>query len=431
MLKRLLKPELLITLLILVSVVLVLWHRVGMDRWYIIEPSVHTELHARADSLEGGNSIATLQRTDSSALLHFELNLEYPYPFAGLQFFLGDGQTQGVDLSQYDSLFFYIRAVNQNTLRIYLRGWDSAFSKLEDPVSLKFNELEYAPKKEGYPARFVPSELRVASWWVAQRVIDPHKARVDLSNIPLIEIQTGTDAPLGKGSIEVMKIAFKGKLISAESLYLAILTVWVGAFLGWLLFRTVHLSQTIRKNLKRQAELEGVNSVLKIQSEGFEKMAKEDPLTGCLNRFGFRNILHEATTRIKNSRKPLSLILFDIDHFKHINDTYGHSTGDMALVNIATVVRARVRHSDHLVRWGGEEFIILCPETTLNNAERLADNLRRQLEDCALIPQATITCSFGVTSMRPNEEVESAFDRVDKALYQSKATGRNKVTVIK
>lgn len=429
--KHVVKLEVLILALIVLSVALYFWHHVGMDRWYVLEPAQYANINARTDSLEGGYSVASLERTDSSAILHYELNVGYPYPFVGLQFFLGDGQTRGEDFSQYDSLFFYIRTKNQNTLRIYLRGWDSAFSTLSDPVSLKFNELEYTPHDEGYPARFVPNELRVASWWVAQRGINAHKARIDLSNIPLIEIQTGTDAQPGSGDIEVMRIAFKGKLISAERLYLLILGVWVGTFLLFLALRFWKMSVEMRANQTRQAELERLNKMLEIRSKDFEKQAKEDPLTGCINRTGFRNILHRETQRLRETGEPLSLIMFDIDHFKSINDTYGHPVGDTALVNITSIVRSRIRTSDALVRWGGEEFVILCPETSLANAEHLAGNLRHQLEDCAIIPQRTVTCSFGVTTMGVIEEADQAFERVDKALYEAKATGRNKVCVLK
>lgn len=431
MLKKLLKLEILIVILIVLSGALVFWQYTGMERWYILEPSRYENIVARADSLEGGYSKATLERTDSSVILHYELNVGYPYPFAGLQFFLGDGKTQGEDFSKYDSLFFYIRAKKQQTVRIYLRGWDSAFSNLADPVSLKFNELEYAPRLEGFPARFVPSELRVASWWVAQREINAHKARIDISNIPLIEIQTGTDAQPGAGTIEVQRIAFKGKWISAENLYLIIIFTWMATFLGLLLQRFWRISAQMRENQKRQTELERLNSVLEIRSKDFEKMAKEDPLTGCLNRTGFRNTLFRETQRLREFGEPLSLIMFDIDHFKSINDTYGHPVGDVALVKIAALVRSRVRTSDALVRWGGEEFVILCPDTTLLNAEHLAENLRRQLAESPLIPERSITCSFGVTEMGINEEVDQVFERADKALYRSKSTGRNRVSVFK
>lgn len=428
---KVLKLEVLITLLIVLSGALVVWQHVGMDRWYILEPSEYPFISARTDTLEGGNSTAHLERTDSSVILHYELNVGYPYPFTGLQFFLGDGKTQGADFSGYDSLFFYIRVKNQNTVRLYLRGWDSSFSDLNDPVSLKFNELEYSPRQEGYPARFVPSELRVASWWVAQRGINAHKARIDISNIPLIEVQTGTEAQPGRGSMEVLRIAFKGKLISAERLYLIILLVWMAAFLAILLQRMWRLSAQMRENQKRQTELERLNSVLEIRSKDFEKMAKEDPLTGCLNRTGFRNTLFRETQKLRESGQSLSVIMFDIDHFKTINDTYGHPTGDSTLVQIANMVRSRIRTTDALVRWGGEEFVILCSDTSLINAEHLAENLRIQIAETPMIPGHPVSCSFGVTEMGVHEEVEQVFDRVDKALYRSKSNGRNRVSVFK
>lgn len=231
--------------------------------------------------------------------------------------------------------------------------------------------------------------------------------------------------------MEVLRIAFKGKLISAERLYLIILLVWMAAFLAILLQRMWRLSAQMRENQKRQTELERLNSVLEIRSKDFEKMAKEDPLTGCLNRTGFRNTLFRETQKLRESGQSLSVIMFDIDHFKTINDTYGHPTGDSTLVQIANMVRSRIRTTDALVRWGGEEFVILCSDTSLINAEHLAENLRIQIAETPMIPGHPVSCSFGVTEMGVHEEVEQVFDRVDKALYRSKSNGRNRVSVFK
>ena len=116
------------------------------------------------------------------------------------------------------------------------------------------------------------------------------------------------------------------------------------------------------------------------------------------------------------------------DFFKKINDTWGHSVGDEVLVNLSKLIRSRIRTTDALVRWGGEEFVILCSDTPLQNAQFLAEKLRVNVENTQLISQQQITCSFGVAEMLPHEDPKIVFEHLDKALYSSKRGGRNSVT---
>ena len=133
--------------------------------------------------------------------------------------------------------------------------------------------------------------------------------------------------------------------------------------------------------------------------------------------------------KLSRTGNPVSFMIFDIDHFKEVNDTYGHLVGDEVLVNLAKLVQSMIRNTDSLVRWGGEEFVILSDETSIQNAAFLAEKLRKAIESTALISQQQVTCSFGVTEMVPGEDPKSLIARADKALYTSKEGGRNRVTV--
>ena len=113
---------------------------------------------------------------------------------------------------------------------------------------------------------------------------------------------------------------------------------------------------------------------------------------------------------------------------KRVNDTFGHSVGDEVLVNLSKLVQSRIRNTDALVRWGGEEFVVLCSDTPLQNAQFLAEKLRQNIENTELISQRKVTCSFGVAEMIPGEDSKKLFERADKALYASKQGGRNRVT---
>jgi len=123
----------------------------------------------------------------------------------------------------------------------------------------------------------------------------------------------------------------------------------------------------------------------------------------------------------------LSVIMFDIDHFKLVNDTFGHDVGDRVLVNIAHLVENMIRDIDSFARWGGEEFIILTPNNDIDGATLLAERIRRTIELNDFTPVKTLTSSFGVIQYNKNEEKTSFFKRVDEALYAAKYQGRNRV----
>ncbi len=420
--------NLLIGFLLSVTVIAFLWYRYGMDDIYTISPATYPYIIAQTDSVDGGASVIDVSRTDSSIVMDYELREGYPYPYVGLQIYLGDGKNHGKDLSHYDSIYIWVKPRGEGSVRIYLRGWDDSISKLGDQTTLKFNELEFFPLEESYPAVFVPQEFRVAGWWVSQNNINAHRARVDLSNIPLIEIQTGTSAPLGYGTLEIMGITFKGKIIDAEALMFGIIVLWFVSFFFYLLLRLRDYSIQRNVERKRREELERNLVVLEVEKSDYEKASKEDALTGCLNRAGFTSVLTQEQERLNSGGCALSFIMLDIDFFKKVNDTWGHSVGDEVLVNLSKLIRSRIRTTDALVRWGGEEFVILCGDTPLQNAQFLAEKLRTNVENTQLIAQQQITCSFGVAEMMPHEDTKSVFERLDKALYSSKRSGRNSVT---
>ena len=137
--------------------------------------------------------------------------------------------------------------------------------------------------------------------------------------------------------------------------------------------------------------------------------------------------MREQENLSKNGR-PVSFVMLDIDHFKHINDTYGHQVGDEVLVNLTKLIQGKIRNTDALVRWGGEEFVVLCGDTPIQNAQFLAEKLRIAIENTVLIKQQQVTCSFGIAEMIPDEDPKRLFERADKALYASKEGGRNRVT---
>lgn len=155
-----------------------------------------------------------------------------------------------------------------------------------------------------------------------------------------------------------------------------------------------------------------------------EHQATRDPLTGVHNRRAFDVAIGQAIGRAGGGGATFSLLVLDVDHFKAVNDRYGHDTGDVILRDLAECVGHSLRSTDMLARWGGEEFTILLEETRLDGAASFAERLRRRIATTPF-QGLSITVSLGITEYRPGDDLEAMFSRADEALYRVKAGGRN------
>ena len=156
-----------------------------------------------------------------------------------------------------------------------------------------------------------------------------------------------------------------------------------------------------------------------------EFIAANDKLTGIYNRRKFDELLHLELDRTKRYNETFSLILCDVDCFKKVNDTYGHLIGDQVLVKITESIKQSIRLSDVLARWGGEEFVILLPHTTQEDAGIVAEKIRRGIETTLFESVGKMTISCGVSQVQIGDDRSTFFQRVDSALYQAKKRGRN------
>jgi diguanylate cyclase (GGDEF)-like protein len=161
------------------------------------------------------------------------------------------------------------------------------------------------------------------------------------------------------------------------------------------------------------------------------KSATTDPLTGVKNRTAMESAMKRELGLANRQGYHLSLILFDIDHFKKVNDQYGHLIGDQVLRSVAQVAEETIRDSDMIFRFGGEEFLVLLNGTPLSGAALLAERMRRKIEALEIFPELdmNIAASFGVVTLQEDESAETIFMRVDNAMYRAKNNGRNRVVV--
>ena len=167
---------------------------------------------------------------------------------------------------------------------------------------------------------------------------------------------------------------------------------------------------------------------IKLLHEQMSLMAYTDPLTNIYNRLHFGNFLDAEIDRVKRYGGTFSIIFFDLDCFKEINDEYGHLVGDEVLKQVAEVVQRANRNADIFARYGGEEFIILAPSTDIAGARIHAERLRKDIENHQFSDINKLTCSFGIAEYKADaDDVPSLFKRADTALYNAKNLGRNRV----
>ncbi len=165
-----------------------------------------------------------------------------------------------------------------------------------------------------------------------------------------------------------------------------------------------------------------------VRSELLEEWANVDALTGIANRRAADRRLTQAVSQATRHERPLSIIITDIDRFKRLNDEFGHAFGDAVLKAIAVRLGSLIRASDLVARWGGEEFLIIAPETNLAEARSLAERCRTGVSDSP-VSGARVTMTFGVSELRARDTIDSLLGRADTNLYEGKQTGRNKVVV--
>ncbi len=172
-----------------------------------------------------------------------------------------------------------------------------------------------------------------------------------------------------------------------------------------------------------------------ITNAKLEELAFRDGLTGLYNHRYFQETLDREIARVKRYGHPLSLLLFDIDFFKKINDNFGHPAGDQVLINLAQCVSGAMRPTDIIARYGGEEFAVILPETNLAGMKVFAERLRRSTAALTtVVPnntvQVTISCGGALLAAEDNFSKQDLIDSADRALYLSKQTGRNRTTIL-
>jgi diguanylate cyclase len=182
---------------------------------------------------------------------------------------------------------------------------------------------------------------------------------------------------------------------------------------------------------EHQEELQEINTLLKAKNEEYELLASVDPLTKLYNRYKFKQLFNSSLATTLQREGVMSLLILDIDYFKQVNDRFGHNIGDVVLQEVAALLKGEIREIDIVCRWGGEEFVVLLPTASIEQAVVIAEKLRNKIASLEIKVVGNISASFGVAEIDKKIFLEDLIAKADEALYKAKSTGRNKVVAYK
>lgn len=381
------------------------------------------------DSSQGGDSYSTINFNDQSVILDCDIGAKGSWPFCEISLEL-DGSVGALDLSSYHAIGIdvdYFSPDEGERIRVYLRNSDPAYSNDDDPISHKFNAVEYAPGL-GRGIQVIPlKSFQVISWWIAEYQVPIEHSGPQFDSIIKIEIATGSQIKPEQYILELKRVVFYGNWLTELELLKINILMWIVTALYFLIAERRRLAEQVVEMGAKADYLKQVNQQLYQQSLAFEEMAFTDNLTGTQNRHAVDQWLRDVALFSERNCHAFALVYIDIDYFKRINDTLGHHGGDEVLKEFGRVLNLRARKTDVVVRWGGEEFIIFCPATNLKGARDFAELVREIVENYQWTNGLKITCSIGVTEYIHGEGVEEFIQRADAALYRAKKQGRNRV----
>jgi len=349
----------------------------------------------------------------------------------GFSISLDSHDPKGIDLSKYDSVNVELDYDGgDKRLRFFSRTYVEGFSNLQkDSGSAKYQNVLIPATFLRKPLTIQMNEFFVAEWWISEYQVPREYVLPDFRNALTFGVDLSYPTAPGLHKFKLKKVQFVGLWVSAERWYLGILVFWIllmicaGAYNLWL------LKLQNRAERQRLEALISKNTVLESETNRYRQLSMLDQLTGLLNRHGLSEYIQSSFP----DKQPheVSLIIVDVDFFKKINDTYGHDGGDKVLQTVAKVIRENVRGRDSAARWGGEEFVVILPDTRLEEARIAAEKLRSLVASINFegMPDLQVTISLGVGAISGIEPFHMLFRRVDVALYQAKAQGRNRVVI--
>lgn len=335
------------------------------------------------------------------------------------------------DFTHFHSLRVQLKYVGRaEKLRIYMRAYDPSYGSLTDAEANKFESVLVDVKDFSGVVTVPLSEFVVSDWWVQRYAIPRQQVALDFKAVQMLAIDFPQPGAPGEHVMEVQSIELVGEYIVKEHAYFMLLIAWMLVLLAEASYRYYRMNKRVEQVQARASTLANYARELRAQSSLYKKLSGVDPLTGIYNRAGIKPLLHK---NFSNNRRAYTsaLMVIDIDHFKKINDNLGHSVGDSVIKLVAQTMTDVIRIGDLFARWGGEEFLLLCPNADAATATFIGEKLRKSIEAIYFTdePELQVTVSVGLTLFDQEDTFDVAFDRADKALYRAKRSGRNRVVI--
>jgi diguanylate cyclase (GGDEF)-like protein len=262
------------------------------------------------------------------------------------------------------------------------------------------------------------NDFRVADWWITQHNIPREFAHVELNEITSVGISPIAPFSHQADIIQINAIYVAGTYFSKESLYASLLLFWALLLSSEALFHYWTLRQRVKRDAAKLQSLSDISAKYKVKAE-------TDKLTGLSNREGLAQTL--MAIEQSDTKSSYALLLIDVDHFKGLNDQFGHDVGDLVLEELAQSINRSIRSTDIVCRWGGEEFVVLFRYTKLQDVYPFAEKIRLEIARSSFAGtlELPIYVSIGAALMSVDDSFEKTFKLADQALYAAKRAGRN------
>ncbi|MFG6464218.1 GGDEF domain-containing protein [Roseateles sp. DXS20W] len=369
------------------------------------------------DSGSGGASHAQLSTApDGTHTLRCEIKPGFEWPFCDLQIESVGGD---LNLTRFSSLRLWVSVAGPQKdgvpaqLRIFLRSFHPDYPGSGGGEDLKPHEVIFAPAGLAMPVELRLSQFMVSSWWAQTHPLPVPLMGPQLDRVRAISFSTGGQVLPGAHVIRLQRAELIGNWVAPETFRLGLVGLWMFSLLGYLVWESWAVRARLRRSMRR--------------SKALEKMALRDPLTQVANREGLSRALELLTRAQGELGFPMSVVFVDADHFKRINDQHGHDVGDQVLALLAQTLRANLPRDDLVARWGGEEFVLVMPQTPAEEAVAVAERLRAVLARTPWPAGLAVTASWGVAEARDEAGLEAAMRDADQAMYRAKHAGRDRV----
>jgi diguanylate cyclase (GGDEF)-like protein len=412
--------------LLLLTVVLLAWQHFGMET--VVELAGNRfpiGIEDDRSSIAGGASVGVIERQGRDLVVRCRLLQKYNWPYCKLTISFLKGNV-GMDLSGFDFLTIdgHYAGPGNPGFSLALAEVEKGLTQVDKWETFKVNQVDKLDLPVDGKLLIPLKWFGVAQWWKDMVKPSMEHSAVNVDNVARVELFIRGDGKEGEHVFTLRHLQLHGKLISMNTLLMGLVSAWVLCAVGWIVVFTLSLRRQLKDSETAIALLKEVNRALELEARDLAGQAHIDPLTGALNRQGLRAALMSTSSLLAD---PMAVIFIDIDHFKSINDTHGHDVGDDVLRKFANVIASGIRSSDRLVRWGGEEFLIVCPMTNVYQGRVLAENLRHALHQQVWPVGLRVTASFGVAQHHERDEVGVVIKHADAELYRAKQGGRDRV----